>query len=1647
MRILLLPADVRPGSVIYRLRGTDSDYDYPLTFDVADEIGKSIIRIENMPCTPTHTYCQANVILAKKLEAGRVYDLILSLKDSSGRETKVDCMIRATRASAHFDDAFPYVPNVIMIPESTPVGTVLDYVLARKNPKSTQHAYLELLGSEKFRIIQNLSTKDITNGSITLTGNLDFEEKNMYMLQIFSLDPYTEPGEDTRNIAGFQLAVIVEDDQDMPPIFHYVPPVTRLHENLTVGDQILQIQAEDGDRGNPRQIRYGFASDNPYASYFNISEKTGEIILSRPLRELMAATKTSQPILLTVMAEEVKTALWEPPAMTSTTEIALIIEKTTPKTPPYFSNNQYVARIPENSPQGTTLVFGDAYVTLIRDTELGQEGVFSLSLENNNGTFEISPTIGKRRTNFAIRVRNNEMLDFEERTYVTFMIVARELTTEGGDSMSLSSTANVTVFIDDQNDNPPVFLQGRYEAVIAENVTAGMMVTQVQATDLDTGSFGKVFYTNILGNPNNSLRIDSNTGVITVATNNHGFDRESAEEYRLTVEARDMEGFGNRADVPLVIKLLDVNDETPQFERQVFEFILQPNLRNFTSRAFVKATDKDAEEPNNIVRYEIMSGNYENKFYLDEVTGELFIRGRLSKPKGRARRQAEFQDDFYNNGVSGDNYDALNSVIVLSVRAYDLGIPHRWQHAHVRIYPPESKARNMSFIVSGSNPDRRQVEDLLKQITGGRVIIHDIRPYTGQEPGTDIAWRQASSEADNVVTATVFYEGNSYVDVNQLERRLTANKTQALVNSSVTEYKQENNLLFWLMMFFLILLLLILLCLILCCIWQGCCVCPCCVIDRKSFRISPAENLKFIAHEKESGYETKGVQAVMYPERREAWSGRDNERLYQTKVTNVREKLVRNANSPQSDVMRAAAAASFRHENDENGGPNVIYTREFINKERHPTMLIEDVETDPYNAHTYVENRRTEVRKEPEERLQVNQENDPDSDSMRRHEMERGSDLGKASKDKSKPSNSKEVDGIEVGPDGITQYRLVLERPKGVGDDLSEDGIIDLDRIDANRDQYYIRDGNAEILRLVTRGNQEDRPNTLVEDNSRTYMKLDKGKEIIMKRFMEDQRNNSDIDEELKSEILRQLQRESRIGPLPTQPKPDEIDLKEYVAQLLYRGRNEQLLLNQNYDMDNRTVAYSFNNQETQSLPGQMEISTQTERDFGTQTDHLSVLRPPRRKVRSDNEISDDDDEEYENDEFFGYEDGKIDIAKAVTALNLGKGWVKRNGKSSRFKKPKRYKIKTPILEEVDSPNDSTIKYDTRPAMFKMPEFGLIVNGSGPGAYTENKSSILRRRKMKERITEEAASVKNGDEPQDHRKREKDGDSSENEYTESQKGRSRRSRRDSMEVKKQAMEKVNAVRKKRAESLNRLYKVVKELQDQEQDTLRVESRQRTASLNRLYSVLNEIQRTDPAFGGMKKTKSLTDLSKDEENGDDLKKTKIVTSTPTESSQEKPLESVETSFEDAENQQEQENPKEGNSKRKHSSNTRRRLVEKIRIRESVSEPPKVAEELHENLNSSASVDQLPKNFKSKRSKYMDWYRELNDKRAKKRQAKKRAKKAEDDLDSGIAMSQKQPGKVIPKKNQQFLEKKSIFTIAYDEVQTKNIRPDTNASQKY
>lgn len=303
--------------------------------------------------------------------------------------------------------------------------------------------------------------------------------------------------------------------------------------------------------------------------------------------------------------------------------------------------------------------------------------------------------------------------------FVLFQIVAQEL----GPTSNLSTSVDVVIFLNDVNDNSPKFDQDEYLAEFPENATAGTRVVQVHAEDPDTGQYGSVRYTQILGYLNTSLSLDAETGLITIATSNHGFDCEAMPEYKLYVEATDENGIGNRATVPLIIKLIDVNDEPPIFEKNLFEFILSPSLKNFTFPAFIKAIDKDVTKPNNIVRYEIVHGNYDNFFLLNEITGELTLRQPLRR--ARQARQATGKDA---------------EVYILTARAYDLGIPHLSSMCQIHVYPPESRARVMLFIVPGKNPDRIRTEETLAAITGGKVTIQEVRPYSGNEIGaTDIS--------------------------------------------------------------------------------------------------------------------------------------------------------------------------------------------------------------------------------------------------------------------------------------------------------------------------------------------------------------------------------------------------------------------------------------------------------------------------------------------------------------------------------------------------------------------------------------------------------------------------------------------------------------------------------------------------------------------------------------------------------------------------------------------------------------------------------------------------------------------------------------------------------------------------------------------
>lgn len=122
MRLVLVPADAQVNSVIYRIRATDDELDYPLQFEMVGDTASSTVHIETLPCTKYNSVCQANVILKRRLEAGRYYDFQVAVKDTKGNTAMQSCSITATNFTTPHDMIFPQKPTIITVPEVSEWG-------------------------------------------------------------------------------------------------------------------------------------------------------------------------------------------------------------------------------------------------------------------------------------------------------------------------------------------------------------------------------------------------------------------------------------------------------------------------------------------------------------------------------------------------------------------------------------------------------------------------------------------------------------------------------------------------------------------------------------------------------------------------------------------------------------------------------------------------------------------------------------------------------------------------------------------------------------------------------------------------------------------------------------------------------------------------------------------------------------------------------------------------------------------------------------------------------------------------------------------------------------------------------------------------------------------------------------------------------------------------------------------------------------------------------------------------------------------------------------------------------------------------------------------------------------------------------------
>jgi len=146
-------------------------------------------------------------------------------------------------------------------------------------------------------------------------------------------------------------------------------------------------------------------------------------------------------------------------------------------------------------------------------------------------------------------------MDREVVTKFTVMVRA----TDHGEPRK-SSTAVLTVVIDDVNDNAPTFNPSAETVSLREETAAGMLVYTASAPDIDQGDNARVHFSILAGNEEGVFSIDTTSGDITAAKD---LSSTSLDRYDITVKASDL-GVPALTD-ELALQLLVVRFGAPLF--------------------------------------------------------------------------------------------------------------------------------------------------------------------------------------------------------------------------------------------------------------------------------------------------------------------------------------------------------------------------------------------------------------------------------------------------------------------------------------------------------------------------------------------------------------------------------------------------------------------------------------------------------------------------------------------------------------------------------------------------------------------------------------------------------------------------------------------------------------------------------------------------------------------------------------------------------------------------------------------------------------------------------------------------------------------------------------------------------------------------
>ena len=318
-----------------------------------------------------------------------------------------------------------------------------------------------------------------------------------------------------------------------------------------------------------------------------------------------------------------------------------------------FHMDKYEYSIVENRAQDLPVDLAGKLIQIndpdLLDGSLDDDESISLELQGEDSidNFRIV-----KLARFVYKIEATKAFDYEFKSRYEFVIKAN-------DGVHLTRVP-VTVDIIDLNDNRPLFESSSYVFRIDENSPINTFIGQVQAVDFDKTLDNNQTLYQFYNHPDeNIFNLDRASGALTVFDSSK-LDREMIESFNITIIAYNPNKPEMKDTTNVLIKLNDLNDQVPTFERSIFQVYIREKISKLPHLLMnMTAVDNDLKE-NGTITYEIIKSQASDLFSIDKKSGKLYL--------------TTFLDA---------DLDETKRVYVLEVRAKDRG--GLWSKAAVQV--------------------------------------------------------------------------------------------------------------------------------------------------------------------------------------------------------------------------------------------------------------------------------------------------------------------------------------------------------------------------------------------------------------------------------------------------------------------------------------------------------------------------------------------------------------------------------------------------------------------------------------------------------------------------------------------------------------------------------------------------------------------------------------------------------------------------------------------------------------------------------------------------------------------------------------------------------------------------------------------------